>query len=75
MIKTEYSICLRQFISYWHIKILNYKSCLYLFFKFIAAEPTLFKPAPKKRKPDKKYLNQKIHQYSPICQHLSYNNR
>jgi len=45
MIKTAYSICLRQFISYWHIKILKYKVIFTLSLLFIAAEPTpLFKP-------------------------------
>lgn len=72
MIKTAYSICLRQFISYWHIKILKYKVIFTLPFLFIAAEPIpLFKPGQIKQTWHE-ILKTKAHQYSPICQHLNY---
>lgn len=81
MIKTAYSLCLRQFISYWHIKILKYKVISTLPLLFPATEPTpLFQPRGKGEKiiiikrSWQAALKTKAHQYSPICQHLNYSN-
>lgn len=63
MIKTAYSICLRQFISYWHIKILKYKVIFTLPFLFTAAEPRPLFKTGRIKQTWHEVLKTKAHQY------------